>query len=360
MTETEPVTPKASFEAEQLASFEKRKQDHLRIAMDPRTQANGFAGFDFVDLIPEALPDLDFSEINLSTKLLGLDVSSPIFISSMTAGHENGEMINSRLAQLSHHRQILMGVGSQRRELSDSDAVQEWKKIRALSSKALLVGNLGIAQVIRSTTDQVQKLIDNLGAVGLFVHLNALQECIQPEGTPNFKGGLKAIENLVQNLSVPVIVKEVGCGMTAATQKRLSDVGVQVIDVSGLGGTHWGRIEGLRTSEDSRNYLAAQTFQNWGLSTVESLAQGREANLKSQLWASGGVRTGVDAAKLLAMGASAVGVAQPFLEAALQSSEVLNQKLDQLEYELKIALFCTGTRNLSELREKKVWTWTSK
>lgn len=349
MTEIEPVT-----------SFEKRKQDHLRIAMDPRTQANGFAGFDFVGLIPEALPDLDFSEINLSTKLLGQIVSSPIFISSMTAGHENGEIINSRLAQLSHQRQILMGVGSQRRELSDAEAVQEWKKIRVLSSKALLVGNLGIAQVIRSTSDQVQKLIDNLEAVGLFIHLNALQECIQPEGTPNFKGGLKAIENLVQKLSVPVIVKEVGCGMTAGTQKRLSDVGVQVIDVSGLGGTHWGRIEGLRTSEDSRSYQAAQTFQNWGLSTVESLAQGREANLRSQLWASGGVRNGADAAKLLAMGAQAVGVAQPFLEAALRSSEALNQKLDQLEYELKIALFCTGTRNLSELREKKVWTWTSK
>lgn len=344
-------------EIEPAALFEKRKQDHIRIAMDPRTQATGLAGFDLVTLIHEALPDLDFSEVNIQTALLGQDLSSPFYISSMTAGHEKGELINSRLARLSQGRNILMGVGSQRRELSDPDAVLEWNRIRKQAPEAKLVGNLGISQIIQNSTEQIEKLIGNLGAVGLFIHLNPLQECLQPEGTPQFRGGLKAIEDLVKKLSVPVLIKEVGCGMSARTLKRLDGIGVSVIDVSGIGGTHWGRIEGLRAENQSPSSRAALVFKDWGIPTVESLFLAKETCSFSQIWASGGVRNGLDAAKLLAMGASAVGVARPFLEAALISEEALTQQLDQLEFELKIALFCTGIGELQEMKTKKVWTW---
>jgi isopentenyl-diphosphate delta-isomerase len=358
MAEQRPADFKQETSADKISEvFERRKQDHLRLAMDPRTQVNGAAGFDFVRLTHEALPDLNFSEISLKTKILNLDCSSPFFISSMTAGHEKGEMINSRLAKLSHERGILMGVGSQRKELWDETASREWKKIRSQSPKARLIGNLGIAQLIQTPIEQVQKLVDSLEAVGLFIHLNALQEVLQPEGTPEFKGGLQAITKLIKTLSVPVIVKEVGCGFSASTLKRLEEAGVAFIDISGLGGTHWGRLEGLRSDEDSPNFKASRVFQDWGIPTLESLATGKEHLVKSQLWASGGVRSGLDAAKLLAMGAKAVGLAKPFLEGALESEEALLNTLNQFEYELKVALFCTGTGSVSELEQKKVWTW---
>jgi isopentenyl-diphosphate delta-isomerase len=169
---------------------------------------------------------------------------------------------------------------------------------------------------------------------------------------------LQAIAKLVKTLNVPVIVKEVGCGFSVSTMKRLEEAGVAVIDVSGLGGTHWGRLEGLRSQPDSLNYRASMVFQDWGVPTLESLSRGREQIVKSQLWASGGVRSGLDAAKLLAMGAKAVGVAQPFLQGALESEAALEKVLDQFEYELKIALFCTGTGSVQELERKKVWTWS--
>ncbi len=361
MAKTKPVE---SFEL-----FEKRKQDHIRLSLDPRTQALGMAGFDFVRLTHEALPDLDFSEISLQTNLLNQGCSSPFYISSMTAGHEQGELINSRLAHLSQSKNILMGVGSQRRELSDSQAAGEWKKIRRAAPEARFIGNLGIAQVISTPLEQIQRLTDSLEAVGLFVHLNSLQECLQPEGTPQFKGGWKALENLVSKLKLPVIVKEVGCGISPSTIERLLDLGVSVVDVSGLGGTHWGRLEGYRSDEKSMQFQAAKTFQNWGLPTMECLISATEVlknvkiNLRTErnstqkLWASGGVRNGLDAAKLLAVGASAVGLAQPFLQAALQSEETLAEVLEQLEFELKIALFCTGSKTIDQLQQKKVWSW---
>lgn len=350
MAETRP--------ADSRQSFERRKQDHMRLAMDPRTQADGAAGFDFVRLTHEALPDLNFSEVTLKTKILGVECDSPIYISSMTAGHQSGELVNSRLAQLSQNRRILMGVGSQRKELTDNSAANEWKKIRSAAPGSRLIGNLGIAQLIQTSTDQVQRLVDSLEALGLFIHLNPLQECLQPEGTPNFKGGLKAIENLVKALPVPVIVKEVGCGISAATARRLEEAGVAALDVSGLGGTHWGRLEGLRSREESPYYRASKAFQNWGIPTLESLVRVKESTVNAQIWASGGVRTGLDAAKLIAMGAQAVGVAKPFLEGALESDQALSGVLDQLELELKIALFCTGSQDLDQLQQKRVWTWT--
>jgi isopentenyl-diphosphate delta-isomerase len=250
-----------------------------------------------------------------------------------------------------------MGVGSQRKELTDSSASNEWKKIRSAAPKARLIGNLGIAQVIQSPTDEIRRLVDSLEAIGLFIHLNPLQECLQPEGTPNFKGGLKAIEDLAKTLPIPIIVKEVGCGLSANTASRLEQAGAAVLDVSGLGGTHWGRLEGLRSEENSSYFRAAQAFQDWGIPTLESLMAVKEGTVKSQIWASGGVRTGLDAAKLLAMGAQAVGVAKPFLEGALQSEEKLADVLNQFEFELKIALFCTGSQNLAEFQQKRVWAW---
>lgn len=342
--------------SESFERFETRKADHLRLAMDPSVQIGGDNDFSRIHLVHEALPNLNFSEIDLSTDLLGLKLSSPFFISSMTAGHKNGIAINQTLALAAEKANWLMGVGSQRKELTNPEAHQEWKQLRKVAPRAKLVGNLGIAQLIQSTTDEVQKLVDSLEAVAMFIHLNPLQECLQPEGTPQFRGGLEAIETLVRALKVPVIVKEVGCGMSQPTIKRLADAGVAAIDVSGFGGTHWGRIEGLR-AESSIQKQAAETFASWGISTVQSLMSAMDADVDCEIWASGGVRNGLDAAKLLAVGAKAVGVAQPLLEAALLSQDALMTKMQVLEHELKIAMFCTGTSRVSDLSSKRVWVW---
>jgi isopentenyl-diphosphate delta-isomerase len=343
--------------SESSNQFEKRKSDHLRIALDPRSQAVGQSGLDSVELIHEALPEMNLQEVDMTTSLFlehKIALSSPIFISSMTAGHEQGRQINHALARLSDRRQILMGVGSQRRELTDKEAGQEWIEVRKQAPKALLLGNIGLSQLIESPIDQIRRLIESTEALALFVHLNPLQEALQPEGTANFKAGLAAIENLVKLAGVPVIVKEVGSGFSESTLKRLNDTGIKAVDVSGRGGTHWGRVEGYRSQEDELLYKVAQTFANWGISTVQSLANAKNANVGYEVWASGGVRSGLDVAKLLALGANKVGLAKPFLAAALQGDEALDALLNQLELELRIAMFCTGSRNLQELQTKKV------
>jgi isopentenyl-diphosphate delta-isomerase len=343
---------------ESSLQFEKRKSDHIRIALDPRSQASGKTGLDSIQLIHEALPDLNFKEVDISTSFLFSDtaipLNSPIFISSMTAGHEKGRQINEALARLSDRHQILMGVGSQRREIDDLNAAEEWAQVRKQAPRARLLGNIGIAQLIKTPLDKIKRLIDSVEALALFVHLNPLQEVLQPEGTPDFRNGLAAIENLVKFAGVPVIVKEVGCGFSKETLRRLNETGIQAVDVSGMGGTHWGRVEGYRSEESDMLYKVAQTFADWGMSTVDSLKAAHDAKVSYEVWASGGVRNGLDAAKLLALGAKKVGIAQPFLEAALQGDEALESLITKLNLELKIALFCTGCLNIKDLQTKRV------
>ncbi|WP_413291188.1 type 2 isopentenyl-diphosphate Delta-isomerase [Bdellovibrio sp. HCB337] len=343
--------------SESSSQFEKRKQDHIRIALDPRSQAEGLSGLDKVQLTHEALPNMNFEEVDSSTSFFSTKLSAPFFISSMTAGHEQAPEINARLARLSAEKQILMGVGSQRRELADSEARNEWKEVRKQAPRALLMGNLGIAQIIRTPADQVQALVESLEAVGLFIHLNPLQECLQPEGTPEFRGGYEAIEKLTKKLSIPVIVKEVGCGFSQDTLKRLYSLGIHAVDVSGLGGTHWGRVEGYRSSEEELLFQVAKTFENWGLSTVQSLLNAKEISEKIPVWASGGVRDGLQTAKLLAMGADLVGIAQPWLKAALENEKAVAELYEKLLLEVKIAMFCTGVQNVGDFKTKRVWKW---
>lgn len=343
---------------ESNSQFEQRKRDHIRIALDPRSQTEGQSGLDSIELIHEALPNMNFKEVDISTSFVfehqSVSLSSPLFISSMTAGHENGHEINAAFARLSERRQILMGVGSQRKELNDSNAANEWAGVRKQAPGAHLLGNIGITQLINTPVDQMRKLIDSIQALALFVHLNPLQEVLQPEGTPDFSNGLTALEKMARSSGVPIIVKEVGCGFSVDTLNRLKNTGVYAVDVSGKGGTHWGRVEGYRSSESDLLYKVAQTFANWGISTVQSLLNAKAAGVSYEVWASGGVRSGLDVAKLIALGAKKVGVAKPFLEAALLGDSALDELLTKFETELKITMFCTGTKNLKELQTKSV------
>ncbi|OGV26208.1 MAG: type 2 isopentenyl-diphosphate Delta-isomerase [Legionellales bacterium RIFCSPHIGHO2_12_FULL_37_14] len=332
-------------------TFVKRKKDHLTLALKPEHQAVEMNDFDKVRLMHEALPSGNFTEVDISSSRFGSLCPSPFFVSSMTAGHDNAYKLNDVLMQACVETSWSMGVGSQRRELDDPSSVDRWPLLRKKYPKLQLLSNLGVTQVIHTPIQKLQKLVDAIEASALIIHCNALQECIQPEGTPQFKGALAAIESCVNNLALPIVVKETGCGFSAATMRRLDSIGVTAIDVSGLGGTHWGRIEGGRTTKETLAHTAAIIFKNWGLTTLESLIFAKEANLACEVWASGGIRNGLDAAKAIAFGATSVGFAKLMLEAAVLGVDIVIQKMREIEHNLRIAMFCTGSFNLGSLKE---------
>ena len=319
----------------------------------------GASGLETIHLHHEAFPELNFSDVSLAESFFGQNAESPLFISSMTAGHKKGEGLNLILARAASSRRWPMGVGSQRRELSDSGARTEWKKIRKTAPNAVFFSNIGLTQLISNKPEDVLRLVENLEATALIVHTNPLQEVIQPEGTPEFAGGFAALEKICKISEVPVIVKETGCGFSAWTLARLFRTGISAVDVSGKGGTHWGRIEGSRAKAKSVNQAASVTFQNWGESTVDSLLAALEVRESAagnlEIWASGGIRSGLDAAKCIALGAEKVGFAQPALVAAQEGEAAVIQWMAQVEFELKTALFCTGSRTPEVLRKAKKW-----
>lgn len=352
-----------SFITETPALFESRKADHIRLALSDETQAHGLSGLDRVRLRHEALPEIDFDDVSIATEVFGRPASSPMFISSMTAGHAGSGDLNLVMARVSEKRNWLMGVGSQRKQLTSREAADEWKNIRKSCPRVRFLGNIGIAQVIQSSVDDIRRLTDSLEAEALFVHLNPLQECLQPEGTPKFRGAHEALSRLVREIGLPVVVKETGCGFSAKTLERLRGMGLAAVDVSGNGGTHWGRVEGGRSGQGSIRREAAETFRDWGVGTVESMTNALRVHGDFAVWASGGVRSGLDAAKLCAMGASMVGLAQPILKAAMNggggpSEEALDKKMATLEFEMRTALFCTGASSVGELQGMKAWDLT--
>lgn len=337
-----------------FSDFEQRKRDHIALALDPIHQTESENGFDAFRFQHEAIPDINFTDIEIKTQSLGGMRQSPFFISSMTAGHFDAAKINAHLLAACEQTGWAMGVGSQRRELSDAKAGLEWKNLRKTYPNVFLMANLGLAQLVHTPILNIQKLIDNLQASAFIVHCNPLQECIQPEGTTNFKGSWQALEHLVRELHVPVVVKETGSGFSKLTMQRLNGIGVHAIDVSGMGGTHWGRIEGSRAKNDWIREQASITFKNWGISTALILFQAQQMILSSEIWGSGGIRHGLDAAKALVLGASMVGIAKPILKAALEGPDSVLQVMRHYEYDLKVAMFCTGVGSIQALKQQKL------
>lgn len=334
------------------SQFEKRKQDHIELALMQANQAYEHNTFDEINLTHEALPDLNFQDINLEGMRFGHVVSKPFIVASMTAGHQNAININRRFMEACAYSGWAMGVGSQRRELTDKKAIFEWEPLRRDFPNVSLYSNLGIAQLISTPIEHIKQLTHAIDANALIIHCNPLQECIQPEGTPFFKGCWQALEKLAATLPLPVIVKETGCGFSKNTLLRLNDIGVAAVDVSGLGGTHWGRIEGHRAIHEPVRHKTSDTFKDWGIDTVRSVSNAISINPNFEVWGSGGVRHGLDAAKLFSLGATTVAFAKPLLDSALQSAEKVIQVMSTIEYELKVAMFCTGSRVLSDLKEK--------
>lgn len=324
--------------------------DHIKMAMDPWCQSR--SEIHQIELIHEALPEGNLEDVVLNG---GFFKGKPLFVCPMTAGHKESEMINLRIAQACQIQGWAMGVGSQRRELLDLNLTNEWQNLRNNFKDVPIMGNLGLSQAISTPLHKIEKLIETLEANAFSIHTNPLQESLQAEGTPQFKGGLDVIKKIAKKISIPLILKETGCGFSRATIKKLIGSGIRALDVSGYGGTHWGRIESLRAPKDSTSSKAKDVFSHWGISTVDSILNGTNLDIDFELWGSGGVRSGVDAAKLFALGVTMVGFAQPILEAALHSTDHIISKMQQIEWELKVALFCTGCFNTNDIRSKKNW-----
>lgn len=342
--------------SEKIENFEKRKQDHIELALLFKNQTQHLSNFDKIELIHQALPELDFQDVQIQVRSLKKNYRSPFFVSSMTAGHKGADSINYTLAKVCNQMQWSLAVGSQRRELFDPTEAKSWQKIRSEFPDLSMMANIGISQAIQVSSAQIEALVQNLRAEAIYIHLNVLQELIQPEGTPQFKNALDCLKRLSKELSVPVLVKETGCGFSKEALRDLNSTGIAAVDISGLGGTHWGRIEGDRAGQDFIRSRAAQVYADWGISTIDSLLNSQKLSNKYEIWASGGIRNGLDAAKCLALGAKRIGIAQAILKACMQSEAAALEIMQAYEYELKMALLLTGSKNLEALQE----TWRMK
>lgn len=340
----------ASFENTQTAD---RKQAHLEICKNLEVESTSSAGWEKIRLPHVALPELDFAKVKTEATLLGRLHSAPLLISSMTGGSREGERLNRVLARFAETAGLPMGVGSQRVALEHRDA--DFFSLRKVAPRATLFANIGLVQLNKGvTTSDLQWLVEKLEAQALILHANVLQEAVQQEGDRDFSGLFRKIEGLRKVIQVPLILKETGCGLDAQTARRALEAGVDVLDVAGLGGTHWGFIEGLRSPQ--RRQLG-EIFRDWGIPTADAItAVRREVGSRATVIASGGIRNGLDVAKAMHLGADFCGMALPFLKVAAAADHddaalaALHAYFELQRESLRIALFCMGLNEPTALR----------
>ncbi|MGC9360245.1 MAG: type 2 isopentenyl-diphosphate Delta-isomerase [Anaerolineae bacterium] len=329
-----------------LGQLPRRKQEHLDICLAGDVSSAITSGAERYRLVPRALPELALDQIDLSTKLLGKLLKAPLLVSSMTGGTQRAGHLNRILAESAQHLGIAMGLGSLRAAIEDPTLLPTYQ-VRDIAPDILLLANLGAVQLNYGISpDDCQRAVDNVGADALILHLNPLQEALQPEGETDFRGLHAKIAKVCQELSVPVVVKEVGHGISGSVAAMLQDAGVAAIDVAGAGGTSWSHVEARR---DPSIAAVADAFRTWGIPTFEALVQVRATTPDLPIIASGGITNGLDAAKALALGASAVGCARPWLRAAAAGPDILTSALDTMIRQLRIALFCCGASSPSAL-----------
>ena len=329
---------------------ESRKAEHLRVCLEENVRAGGISsGFERYRFVHKAMPEMDLSDVDLSTKFLDHNLEAPILISAMTGGTGEAGRINRNLARAAQTLGLAMGVGSQRAAI-ESPPLAESYQVRDVAPDILLFANLGAVQLNRGYgVEECTRAIEMIDADALALHLNPLQECLQAGGDVQFGGLLDRIGQLCREAPFPVIVKEVGWGISAELAELLAGAGVSAIDVAGAGGTSWSEVEGKRTVDEGRRQVA-QAFRDWGIPTVECLQDVRSVLPEHPLIASGGIWTGVDVAKALALGADLVGMAGGLLEAAAESGDQTLAVLRGVLAELRIAMFCCGIGDLKELR----------
>jgi isopentenyl-diphosphate delta-isomerase len=325
----------------------RRKQDHIEICLDGddaafRQRSNGLDGY---ELVHDALPELDLEAIDLSTDFLGRHLRLPLIISSMTGGGEDSARLNRILARGANEIGCAIAVGSQRAMLADPSLADGFR-IREQAPDVPVYGNLGAAQFNQGYgLDECLRAVEEIEADGLFIHLNSLQEALQPEGDTDFSGLVERIGRLAGDLPFPVLLKTTGNGLSARTVRKLVGLPLAGIEASGAGGTSWARVEARRGDDDRADVL----FGDWGESTADSILAVRQGLPHLPLIASGGLHTGVDVALALALGADLAGLARPLLQAASEGEEALIERLERIGRELQISCFYAGVARADDL-----------
>lgn len=333
-----------------------RKDQHLDVVLAGGGRHVRDAGFDAMRFVHEALPDIDHDGIDLGVDFLGRRLKAPLLISSMTGGPARAEAINTHLAEAAQALGIALAVGSQRGALETGGAGGLTQTLRNLAPDTPILANIGAAQLTRGFgLDEARRAVEMIGADALIVHLNPLQEACQPEGDRNWLGTGAALEALIRNLDLPVVVKETGAGISATTARRLIDMGAVAIDVAGAGGANWGLIEGERAT-DPADKAHALAFADWGIPTPQAIADVRRACPEATIIGSGGIRNGVDVAKAIRLGADVVGQAAGVLEAATVSTEAVMTHFQIMIRQLRTACFCTGSASLADLKRATLQT----
>jgi isopentenyl-diphosphate delta-isomerase len=329
-----------------------RKGDHIRINLEEDVQSSISTGLEAYYFLHSALPEINLEDVDISTKLWNKRISAPLLISSMTGGTEKAGEINRILARAAQETRVALGVGSQRVGMEHSELTETFK-VRKEAPDILLFANLGAVQLNYDySVDRCRQIVDMIEADALFLHLNALQEAIQPEGDTRFAGLLQKIEAVCKFLPVPVVVKEVGWGISGKDAARLVSAGVSAIDVAGAGGTSWSQVEMYRVDDPHLAHVAG-AFRGWGIPTVQSIQQVCKAAPGLPVFASGGLKNGIDIAKCLAMGAALGGMASPFLKSATISEEETVSTIQEIRREIQISLFACGCKDIASLQANK-------
>ena len=338
-----------------VAPIDQRKADHIKINLEQDVRSALTSGLENYRFIHEALPELDLSRVDSSVELFGKHLSAPILISSMTGGTFEAETINMRLAEAAQECKVAMGVGSQRAALEHPDLAKTFQ-VRKVAPDILLFANLGAVQLnYGHGMDACRKAVDMIQANALILHLNPLQEAVQDAGDTNFEGLAKKIEGICKKINVPVIAKEVGWGISEHSAKLLADCGVSAIDVAGAGGTSWSQVEMHRAPDEFTRKLAA-TFVGWGIPTVESILNVKRAVPDMTIFASGGLKDGLDIAKCVALGAKLGGMAGEFLKVAAVSTEKVTEVMKLTQKQIEVTMFATGVGTLGKLAKQLVQT----
>lgn len=327
-----------------------RKADHIRINLEEDVTAKGVtAGFEDYRFLHRALPEIDLDQVDTSIDLFGRHLETPIFISCMTGGTPEAERINRTLAQVAAQLGMALGLGSARVLLEHPEVLPSFS-VRRIAPNTLIMANIGAVQLnLGLGVDECRRLVELIEADALVLHLNALQEALQPEGDTLFGGLLEQIAQLCRTIEVPVIAKEVGWGIASDQALLLLQAGVSAVDVAGAGGTSWSEVERHRIDSKVRREVA-RAFADWGLPTADAIREARIAAPNACIFASGGVRSGMDVAKAIALGADMVGVAGPFLRAAAQGRDAACDLAEEYAEVLKTVMFCIGAPDLPSLR----------
>ena len=330
-----------------------RKSDHIRVNLEENVRSGLTTGLERLRFEHNALPELDLRAVDTRLTFLGRQLNAPLLISSMTGGTKQARTVNRALAEAAQQTRVAMGVGSVRAAIEDPSLADTFA-VREYAPDVLLFANLGAVQLNYGYgLAETQRAVELIEADALVLHLNALQEALQPEGDVNFSGLLPKIEAICRGLSVPVVAKEVGWGISPSVARRLVGAGVAAIDVAGAGGTSWSQVEMHRSPDEGAAAVAAE-FVDWGIPTARAVADLRQAMPELPLIASGGLRGGIDLAKVLALGARIGGMAGPFLRAAVESSETVIELIGRTVRVLRIAMFATGCSDLAALRNAKL------